>query len=233
MEVRDVYKGRNRVVAFQPPLAEAEVNIKAFRRPIVVNRMAYGWLRKSKARRSYEHALKLRELGIGTPLPYGYIEEFDSKHFLQQSFYISEQLGPEWKEIRFLEERPDADKITDQLAAWIAAIHSHGVLVKDLSPGNVLMRIDEAGNCSFQLVDINRMSFGCSSRRLMMGKAARLINSEEWMRRFARSYAEAAGLNQSECEQTILTEYYYHQVKLLRKRARKEKLQSRKNENIL
>lgn len=221
--VRDVYKGRNRVVAYRPPGFDGEVNIKAFRRPIAINRMAYGWVRKGKARRSYEHALQLRRLGIGSPLPYCYVEVFDSINFLQKSYYVSEQLGEEWQEIRFLESHPDAARIVDQLAAWVAQIHTHGVLVKDLSPGNVMMRDNGDGTCSFQLVDINRMSFGCRNQGLMLGKAGRLINSEECMRRFAREYARVLGADEHDCEQTLLTEYYYHQVRLLRKQAKKAK----------
>ena len=41
------------------------LNIKSFKVPNLINQVAYKHLRKSKARRSFEYAQKLQELGIG------------------------------------------------------------------------------------------------------------------------------------------------------------------------
>ena len=45
------------------------LNIKSFKVPNLINQVAYKHFRKSKARRSFEYAQKLQELGIGTPDP--------------------------------------------------------------------------------------------------------------------------------------------------------------------
>ena len=67
---KTIYKGRNE-------LKEIEYNgvnmvIKSFRIPNIINRIAYGFLRPSKAKRSYEYAHMILEKGIGTPVPVGY-----------------------------------------------------------------------------------------------------------------------------------------------------------------
>lgn len=67
-----IYEGsRNRL-----GVVDGDINVKAFGRPRFPNNFVYGSIRKSKARRSFEHALRLRTLGFTTPLPYGYAEEF-------------------------------------------------------------------------------------------------------------------------------------------------------------
>ena len=47
--------------------------VKAYRRPHFINRMVYGLLRPSKAKRAYDNAIALEQIGIGTPAPVGYM----------------------------------------------------------------------------------------------------------------------------------------------------------------
>jgi hypothetical protein len=47
------------------------INIKSFKVPNIVNKVAYKY-RKSKAKRSFEYATILLENGIGTPQPLAY-----------------------------------------------------------------------------------------------------------------------------------------------------------------
>ena len=51
----------------------SRVVVKRFKQPNALNRWVYGIFRKSKARRAYEHALRLTELGVDTPTPIAYI----------------------------------------------------------------------------------------------------------------------------------------------------------------
>ena len=48
--------------------------VKTYKRPNFFNRLAYTYLRKSKAKRAFLNALHLLELGIETPAPVAYIE---------------------------------------------------------------------------------------------------------------------------------------------------------------
>ena len=47
--------------------------IKRFRRPLLVNRIAYTFFRPTKAQRAYENALILESKGINTPTAVAYI----------------------------------------------------------------------------------------------------------------------------------------------------------------
>ncbi len=48
------------------------INIKSFKIPNIINKVAYKYFRKSKAKRSFEYATILLEKGIGTPAPVSY-----------------------------------------------------------------------------------------------------------------------------------------------------------------
>ena len=63
---------RNSLKLFQ--LNEMTLNVKSFRVPNIINQIAYKFFRKSKAQRSFEYALQLQDLGIGTPEPIAYYE---------------------------------------------------------------------------------------------------------------------------------------------------------------
>lgn len=187
--VREIYRGRNRVVAYTPPGRDSEINIKYFRRPGVLKGAIYGWLRPTKAKRSYKHARRLLDMGIATPEPLGYAARYSVLHLLRQSAYVSRQLGSEWQEIRYMEELPYYKELVEALGAYVANLHRRGVLVKDLSPGNVLYRRRSGGGFEFMLVDVNRMGFDCSDRRRQLYRAGWLMNSEESSADFARAYA--------------------------------------------
>ena len=55
------------------------LNIKSFKVPHLVNRIAYSFFRKSKANRSFEYANDLIKKGIKTPKPFAYFEYSDLK----------------------------------------------------------------------------------------------------------------------------------------------------------
>lgn len=221
-DIREVYRGRNLVAAYKPQAFGCEVNIKSFRRPGFFKGAIYGWLRPSKARRSYEYSLRLLALGVATPQPYAFIEDLSAIHTLGRSYYVSRQLDSQWREIRFMEERPDYPAMVEALGKWVADVHSKGVLVKDLSPGNILFRLTAQGCYDFCLVDVNRMGFGCHDRRRQLYRAGWLMNSEASSADFARHYAHAAGIDATLAEQIVLDSYRSLQRRAARKkRARK------------
>lgn len=213
---RTVYAGRNRVLACNIDGFDGEVNIKVFRLPGAIKGAIYGWLRPGKARRSYEYSLRLLELGVATPRPYAYVEIYTPLHTLTRSYYVSEQLGPEWHEIRYMEERPDYEAMVEALGQWVARVHGVGVYVKDLSPGNILF-CKRGGEFDFCMVDVNRMGFGCTDRRRQLYRAGWLMNSEESSADFARHYAAACGMDAAEAEGIVLGSYRRLQRRAARK----------------
>ncbi|MAP53765.1 MAG: Kdo domain containing protein, partial [Altibacter sp.] len=76
---------RNTIKLFN--LDELTVNVKSFKRPNLINRIAYRYFRKSKAERSYTYANTLLEKGIGTPQPIAYFENRDLLG-LKDSYYV-------------------------------------------------------------------------------------------------------------------------------------------------
>jgi len=63
---------RNTIKLFQ--LDNLTLNIKSFKEPNLINKIAYRYFRKSKAQRSYEYANFLLKNNIGTPKPVAYFE---------------------------------------------------------------------------------------------------------------------------------------------------------------
>ncbi|HEU0125120.1 MAG TPA: Kdo domain containing protein, partial [Flavobacterium sp.] len=80
---------RNKIKLFD--LNGKTINIKSFKIPNIVNKVAYKYFRKSKARRSFEYATILLEKGIGTPEPIAFFENFNFIG-LKDSYYVSEHL---------------------------------------------------------------------------------------------------------------------------------------------
>jgi hypothetical protein len=81
---------RNKIKLFE--LEGKTINIKSFKIPHLINKIAYKYFRKSKARRSFEYATTLLEKGIGTPQPIAYFENYDIIG-LKDSYYVSEHLN--------------------------------------------------------------------------------------------------------------------------------------------
>ena len=187
---RMVYDGpRNTVVAVATD--EGDVSIKAYKVPIWINRIAYGFLRPSKAARAFGNALRLLSLGFDTPEPIAYTEQRTMGLF-GRSYYFCRHINGV-HEVRDIERLPECDAIIRELAELMVRLHSAGVLVKDFSPGNVLYRTDAEGRRRYMLVDINRMRFDVPDPEEQMTMFARLLNTEELTERLAREYCRAAG----------------------------------------
>ena len=80
---------RNTIKLFE--LDGHTINIKSFKVPNIFNQIAYRFLRKSKAQRSFEYANILLDSGIGTPQPIAYYE-FSTALLFKKSFYVSHHL---------------------------------------------------------------------------------------------------------------------------------------------
>lgn len=165
--------GRNKIRKFTVihEGKEKEINVKSFRKKNYFTRMVYKYIKGSKAERSYTYAKKLLSLGINTPEPIGYFENFpDSRTGKGRSFFISEHLtydltGRElfWDEEIRSEKKgivnSEKDEIIRQFTEYTFKLHEKGVEFKDYSPGNLLIRRERENKYSFYIVDLNRMKF--------------------------------------------------------------------------
>lgn len=112
----------------------------------------------SKALKSWQGAVALVGRGIETPFPIAYLEK-RKKGFLEQSFFLSERIS-DIKEIRslFLElPEPELRQLLAALARFLFFCHEKGILHRDLSDGNILVKRDERENFHFYLIDTNRI----------------------------------------------------------------------------
>lgn len=195
-DARIIYEGsRNRL-----GVVDGDINVKAFGRPRFPNNFVYGSIRKSKARRSFEHALRLRTLGFTTPLPYGYAEEFFSPvpgvKILRRSYYFCRQVAQ--PNMRLWESNGQLEQLIEQWGAEIARLHKAGIWMKDHSAGNVLLDKDADGNFTFGYVDLNRIRFGVTDERKLMKMFKSVSTSGHFTCLLARAYARAMGKDEAE-----------------------------------
>src|SRR6187431_477869 len=171
------------------------VNIKSFKIPNLINKIAYRYFRKSKARRSFEYATLLLEKGIGTPQPIAYLENYDWIG-LKDSYYVSEHLQCDFTFREFLKllDYPDHEKILRQFTKFSYSLHQNGIEFKDHSPGNTLIKKNADGQYDFFLVDLNRMEFHESmSFEMRMKNLCRLTPIKEMISVMSNEYAKLSG----------------------------------------
>ena len=146
---------RNTIKLFQ--LDNLTLNIKSFKEPNLINKIAYRYFRKSKAKRSFEYANFLLENNIGTPKPFAYFEN-TSALGLKDSYYVSEHLQCDLTYRELVEtDYPDAENILRQFTQFTFSMHEKGIEFLDHSPGNTLIIKRPEGKYDFYLVDLNRM----------------------------------------------------------------------------
>jgi hypothetical protein len=170
------------------------INIKSFKVPHFINKIAYKYFRKSKARRSFEYATILLEKGIGTPQPIAYFENYNVIG-LQDSYYVSEHLECDltFRELVEIPDFPDHENILRQFTRFSFDLHEKGIEFLDHSPGNTLIKKIDTENYDFFLVDLNRMQFHESmSFELRMKNLCRLTPVKEMVAVMSNEYAKVS-----------------------------------------
>jgi hypothetical protein len=220
---KPVSKGRNTIKSFM--LNKYEVNIKSFKRPAFINRIAYRYFRKSKARRSFEFAQILLEKNIGTPEPIAFYEQF-SPVGLSKSFYASRHLHADltFRELINIPDYPDHENILRQFAHFCFQMHEKGIEFLDHSPGNTLIKKTGEGQYKFYLVDLNRMRFRKSmSLELRMKSLERLTSKKEMIAVISNEYAKWY----HQPEEIIFNTLWEKTIAFEKKFARKKKIKTR------
>ncbi|MAP79577.1 MAG: lipopolysaccharide kinase [Aequorivita sp.] len=182
------------------------LNIKKFKTPNAVQSLVYQYMRKSKAKRSYEYALKLIGFGIKTPFPVAYLERFNGG--LKESFYISIHVNYNF-DFRVLIHKPkfkNRGEILKQFTQFTFKLHENGVNFLDHSPGNTLI-VDNGDNTyNFYLIDLNRMRFETMSFEKRMHNFRRLWLSKTMIKIMAAEYAKCYGKSVTETH-TLMLKY--------------------------
>lgn len=216
-DIRD----RNSIKTFS--LDQKTVNIKSFKVPNFVNRIAYKFFRSSKAERSYLYAHKLLELGILTPYPIAYFEE--QNLLFNRSFYISEHLEYDlsYRELAHPSPYQGNEYILRAFARFTYELHEKGIHFIDHSPGNTLIVLKENGY-DFYLVDLNRMEFGEMDYTKRIANFKKLSHRKEDITIMADEYASVSGLDKSKVYTSMLKEVNEFQTAFHKKRRLKRRL---------
>ena len=201
-----IHKGRNQLRILSH--CGEDYVVKLFGRTNIINRFVYGLLRKSKAQRSYEYALMLREMGIDSPMPLAWQTERNGL-LLNRSFLVCQRSELPYTYADLIAGHlPNEELVLRSIAITTARLHNAGWLHKDYSRGNILLGFGEDGSVRVELIDLNRlrhfhqitMKEGCHNF------AERLPATPEQRRIMAETYAKNRGFDAEECFQ-LMTEH--------------------------
>ncbi len=195
-EGKVIYKGRNELREFQ--YKGYDLVVKSFRKPNLINQIAYGTFRSSKAQRSYEYAEMFLKAGIGTPQPVGYITERKGV-LLQHSYYVClKSACPYTFNDLLTRDFPRFEEIIQAVAKTTAHIHEKGYLHKDYSAGNILFR-DDTKEIQVEIIDLNRMKFGKVGLEKACKNFERLPQTGRILPLMAQTYAFFRGFTAHDC----------------------------------
>lgn len=201
-----------------------DLNIKSFKVPHLVNRIAYSYFRKSKANRSFEYANTLLKLGVNTPKPFAYFE-YSIFNFLKNSYYVSNQFHSDltYRELTINLNYPDYDTILREFTRFTFDLHEKGVNFLDHSPGNTLIKKNEStGKYDFYLVDLNRMKFQEMSFEDRMKNFSKLTSRKGMVKVMSNEYSKLVSESEEQIFETMwgLTDKFqkkYHKKSAIKK----------------
>lgn len=200
---RTIYKARNEIKIIDKE--ELQLNVKSYKRPIFINRIAYTFFRKSKACRAFENATRIIELGFDTAEPVAFIETY-SCGLLANSYFVSIHC-PYTRNFREFADKSDIsgrEEIPVSFGRYAARMHKAGILHKDLSIGNILFE-QESEDVKFCLVDLNRMDFCKINKDKGCKNFERLRGNDDFFRLLSKAYSEEMGYDFEFCFKTIET----------------------------
>jgi hypothetical protein len=144
----------------------------------------------SKAAKAWRGALALRQKGLATAAPVAYLEK-RKRGRVDSSFFLAERIESA-EEVRHLFPRfppDDLRALLASLARHLSVCHDRGILHRDLSDGNVLVRKEPDGRLTFFLLDTNRVRVRKKIRGLARAKnLIRLGVPPAYQESFLREY---------------------------------------------
>lgn len=202
-----IYDGRNVVRIVET--GGHVLAVKYFKRLTLANRYIYATIRKSKARRAFEHTNWLLEREISSPEHVAYVDCY-KYGMLRKSYYVS--LYTSYKPLKDLVALPlsESEEGLKAFARFTYKIHKLGVFHHDYSTSNVLYCCND-GEYDFSLIDNNRMRTSVYSFRKGMRNLNRMAIPVEGMGIVAAEYARASGENGMEIlNAMVLIRLLYH-----------------------
>lgn len=187
-----IFHKRNIVKRMRTPYGEWIV--KRYKRPFMLQRLAYTFWRKSKAHRAFLFASHLRSLNINTPKEVACIEIYKGGLFCE-GYFIS--LPCEWPALfdEMVGERKVFDQqLADATAAFFVTLHQKGVLHGDLNLDNILCKNSGTKGVEFSLIDTNRTRFVSQPTQVMcLTNLVRVTHRRDLLRYIVNRYANLRG----------------------------------------
>ena len=198
--------------------------VKKFKVPNIVNRFAYRYLRPSKAKRSYLYSLKI---GIElSPEPIAYIEN-SRMTLLSTSYYISRYFDYDHTihEVLIDKTLKNRTKILSEFADFSFKLHDSGILHRDYSHGNILLKESNktTPHCEFKIIDVNRMEFKNLNIKSRLENFARINADDDDMKIIITQYAKHMNMD----VEKLLSEAKFYRDDFYQKRAIKHKLRGK------
>jgi hypothetical protein len=144
----------------------------------------------SKAKRSWNGAMELMRRGVATAQPVAYFEKTGDST-LKQNFFVCEYVQADCNigevfsafaagKTTFLGLTPE--QVYPQLAQYCHAMHSRGIHFRDLSGGNILIKILADNKLEFSLIDTARLhSFNhTTALKLRVADLTRACHKLHW-----------------------------------------------------
>lgn len=181
--------------------------VKHFAVPSIWRGIIYGLFAKSKARRSYEYALRMNDL---TPAPIAY-REVRVCGVLRESAYVCtlSQARYTFNDLIGNPSFPNRQAILQSVGRFTATLHQQGIWHHDYSGGNILFNEDGS---IVQVIDLNRIRF-CKhlSRERRLLNFERLNIDREALRTMVSAYAKAMNEDADyDCQYVISHRWHKH-----------------------
>lgn len=190
---------------------DKDIVMKSFRIPHMINKIAYTFLRDSKAERSYQNSLNILEF---VPKPIGF-SEFKKFGLLHDSYFLCEKYEYDFTIREPLTQKDFNDKelIFKQFAAFTYALHKKGVEHLDYSPGNILIKKIADKVYEFKIIDVNRMKFKVFTQEECLENFSKLWADDEDLITIIKAYVPFIHIKEKEAIDIALRASQKHKDK--------------------
>ncbi len=204
-----IHKARNELKVINHN--DTDTIVKSFKVPNLLRRTFYTFFRDTKAKKSYEYSLRLKEF---TPKPIGYIE-FYKTGLLFNSYFISEKFDYDFtiRKPLLANDFLNQEEIFKAFARFTFELHQNNILHKDYSPGNILIK-KQNDDYIFKVVDINRMEFKSLDLDTRLKNFNKLWAKDKYLEIMIKEYAKQINEDESVCIDIALKYNQNHKNKI-------------------
>ena len=195
-----IHEGRNTIRVYQQAV------IKHFGIPSLGKSLWYTLFGQSKARRSYENALRLGSL-TPSPIAYREVYEFGLLRECAYACQLSECKGT-FNDLIGHPDYPRREEILQAIGRFTAQMHHLGAWHKDYSGGNILF---DGQTLKIEVVDLNRMCWRLPKQPLMQFE--RLNIDRNALRTMVTAYAQERGLDVEESVAFVIAHRWHKHIK--------------------